>query len=313
MAGKSAFYTFLLFLLLYGCKSDKVARTFKTENVIIIVVDGPRKSETWDEPTHQYIPFQHSILEECVYFDSFYNNGHTYTVPGHTAITTGHYEWVDNTGAESPSKPSIFQHWLKSSNKDKTKAWLITSKGKLEVLANCKDPDWKNKYQPSTDCGINGSGTGSRHDSITVQRVLAVLDTYRPNLMLVNFREPDFSGHTGDTAAYLNGIQMTDQYIQLIWDYIQADSSYKDNTTLIITNDHGRHLDGVATGFNMHGDGCDGCRSISCLMYGPDLHKNKIISVAHEQIDIPATLNYLLRLPFHYDEGQIMQEAILPE
>ncbi|MDB4754850.1 hypothetical protein OAF80_00180, partial [bacterium] len=29
---------------------------YKTQNVVIVVIDGPRYSETWGDSTHQYIP-----------------------------------------------------------------------------------------------------------------------------------------------------------------------------------------------------------------------------------------------------------------
>ena len=41
---------------------------------------------------------------------------------------------------------------------------------------------------------------------------------------------------------------------------------YKDKTTLIVSNDHGRHIDSKG-GFQNHGDDCAGCRHIEFLQW----------------------------------------------
>jgi len=64
----------VLLLVLNSCSKDSL-REYKTENVIIIVVDGVRYSETWGDTTHQYIPyFSNEIADFGVVNTSFYNN-----------------------------------------------------------------------------------------------------------------------------------------------------------------------------------------------------------------------------------------------
>ena len=301
---------FLLFFGFISCRADRVLeKKYKTKYVIVIVVDGPRYSETWGDPTHHHIPFMHGTLSaQGVVHDQFYNQGVTFTTNGHTALLTGTYQDINNGGLELPNRPSFLQHWLKKNPSDKERTWLITSKDKLEVLANCTEFGWKDKFMPSTDCGVAGLATGYRHDTITQDHVLSTLQNLHPKLLFVNFREPDYSGHMGDWKAYLKGIKNTDAYVHEIWQFIQNDSIYKDNTTLFVTNDHGRHLDGISNGFVSHGDNCDGCRHINLYSFGPDFKKGIVSSVNRSLVDVHATILELLHIRGAYTEGNVMLE-----
>jgi len=196
---------------------------------------------------------------------------------------------------------------IKNDSIPKESAWIITSKDKLAVLGNCKNPNWKDQYLPSLDCGINDIGSGYRHDTITLARFFNVMSEHHPKLTLLAFREPDFSGHTNYWGDYLQAIRNTDEYIYRVWDYIQNDPYYSGTTTLFITNDHGRHLDTVSAGFQAHGDGCEGCRHLNFFAYGPDF-KEVVIDSKRELIDIPATIAEILQFSPEYIEGEIMYE-----
>ena len=103
-------------LVLNSCSKDSL-KEYKTENVIIIVVDGVRYSETWGDSTHQYIPyFSNEIANFGVVNTAFYHNGETNTTSGHTAITSGSYQEINNFGQEIPRHPSIFQYLIKNHN-----------------------------------------------------------------------------------------------------------------------------------------------------------------------------------------------------
>lgn len=306
----------LMTFLLLACNKDDDTKTvvsdttsYKTKNVIVVVIDGPRLSETWDEPTRKHIPKQSGkMLQEGVFYSNFRNEGATYTTPGHTAITTGVYQQIDNSGDELPNQPSFMQYWREKYNTESSKSWLIASKDKLEVLSNCKNPEWKDQFKPATDCGVNGNGTGYRPDFITYEKTLDILSQDHPQLVLINFREPDYSGHGNDWDGYLKGISNTDEFVYQIWNFIKSDPFYKDETTLFITNDHGRHLDGVFDGFVSHGDSCEGCRQISLYAYGPDFKQNHIENIAREQIDISVTVGELLGFEMPTSQGKVMLE-----
>jgi predicted AlkP superfamily pyrophosphatase or phosphodiesterase len=281
---------------------------YKTQNVIIVMIDGPRYTETWGDPSHTYIPKRYALLKEGVLCNALYNNGTTSTVPGHIAITTGFYQHIANDGTAYPDKPSIFQHWLQTYNQASSKAWVIATKDKLEVLSDCVLPDWKGKYRPMSDCGIAGLGTGQRNDGVTLKNAQSILSTNHPQLVLINFRQPDVAGHGADSAGYLKGIVDTDNYVELFWQQLQSDNFYKNKTTMIVANDHGRHTAGHLNGYVTHGDSCDGCRHIEMFAIGPDFKRNYISNVTYEQIDITSTIAALMKLEMPYANGKIMSD-----
>lgn len=281
---------------------------YKTENVVIVVVDGARWTETWGEASRQFIPKRSALLSQGVLCEKIYNMGKTSTVPGHTAICTGFYQQIENDGTAIPERPSIFQYWRKATGQPALKAWVIATKDKLEVLGNCTDAAWQDKYQPSTDCGKAGLGSGYRFDKETMDKVYATITSDHPNLMIINFKQPDEGGHQGDSLRYLKGIVDTDIYVGDLWSAIQADPVYKDKTTMIVTNDHGRHTAGYKDGFVSHGDDCDGCRHIEFFGIGPDFKKNYTTSTTYEQVDITNTVAELLDFDMPTSNGEVIKD-----
>jgi phosphopentomutase len=214
-----------------------------------------------------------------------------------------------NDGSQYPESPSFIQYWLEQSQEPSEKAWIIASKDKLEILADCKNPQWKGKYKPMTDCGKSGLSSGLRADSTTFNRALAVLKEHHPNVVIINFKEPDVAGHANDWKGYLKGIETTDAFCYQIWDFLQNDPIYKGTTTLFITNDHGRH----PNDFTSHGDKCNSCKHIECLAIGPEIRSDYVDTVRHSQVDIAATAAKLMGVEMPDIAGKVMLELYKPE
>lgn len=302
--------SFLACFLLAQCTAEKAKPEFQTENVVVVVIDGARISETWNEPNRAYIPYQNAMLSEGTLLDNFWNDGPTWTMCGHKAIVTGKFSWIDNSGYQLPQEPTVFQQLRMQQEIPADKVWLVCSKGKIDALSNCEDPNWLNRFRPSSNCGVNGGGiqSGYRDDSTTFTVVMDVLNQHHPKMLLINFREPDFSAHEANYQNYTTGILSTDVYVKLIWDFIQSDPIYKNKTTLFVTNDHGRHLDSIADGFVSHGDYCEGCRHISLFALGPDFKKNVTIHKSYNQTDLTATIARLFNIVMPESEGEVIVE-----
>lgn len=291
----SAFALLLICASLQPASNQPQSKPLRTENVIIVVIDGPRYSETWAF-TPGLIPNMSAKMKpKGGFLNNFYNDAYTYTNSGHAAITTGVNQPIDNNGDELPANPSIFQYYLKQSGKPATSAWIVSSKDKLHILTDTQRPDWQGTYQPSFDGGISGPGSGYRMDSLTLEAAKNVLTKHKPNLMLINFMEPDGFAHAGNSDNYLRGISRNDRYVKQLWDFLNDHSAYKNKTTLIITNDHGRHLDGIDGGWMDHGDSCEGCQKISLLALGPDFRKGSEIKNRYTLVDIAPTVARLLQ------------------
>ena len=158
------------------------------------------------------------------------------------------------------------------------------------------------------DCGVAGLETGYRTDKATFNNATSILKANHPQLVLINFKQPDAAGHAKDSTDYLKGIVDTDNYIYLLWQQLQSDDFYKDKTTMIVTNDHGRHTAGHLDGYVSHGDECEGCRHIEMFAMGPDFKKNYISETRYEQIDIASTVAELMNLEMPNANGKIISD-----
>jgi len=258
-------------------------------------MDGVRYSEGWGEVNRTNLPrLAKELAPQGVLFTRFYNSGTTKTIAGHTALLTGFYEDLINSGEENPSQPTLWQRWLKFSGEPAEKAWFIASKSKLACLQDTKDPVWIGKFNPAANCGVDGLGlkaeTGSkgyREDGETWIEIQGILKDNHPRLALISLKAPDTFGPEKKWDEYIQAIRETDEYVYKIWQLLQADPFYRDQTAVYITNDHGRHLDGQAEGFLSHGDSCEGCQHVSLLALGPDFKKGAVISDRYELIDLP--------------------------
>jgi predicted AlkP superfamily pyrophosphatase or phosphodiesterase len=302
-----------LLVLFVAWSFSASAASFKTQHAVIVVMDGARYTETWGDPSRQYIPrIAQELAPQGVVLTQFkiLPPGRTETNPGHATLTTGIYQSIQNNGKEFPKNPSLFQVFLKQTGRPATDAWVITSKDKLFVLGDCTDPDWKGRYLPSLHCGINGDGTGGyREDSVTLAEAKKALLTHAPALALINFRGPDSLGHANDWPGYLASIRAVDGYVADLWNAIQTHPTLRNTTTLILTNDHGRH-DDQHGGFQNHGDDCEGCSHVLCVALGPDFKRGLISETPRQQTDVAATLAQLLGIKMPKIAGTPMTELL---
>jgi hypothetical protein len=310
MSLKTIRILFLFFGIVFRAISQENSIQYQSEYHVILVIDGPRYSETYGDTSCKYIPnLCQNLKPQGTFFSNFKNNGPTYTISGHTALMTGIYQRISNIGSELPRNPSLFQYYLKQKGAVFTDAQIIASKGKLDVLSNTKNKKWRNKFRPFAYCGPNGNGLSYGPDRETMVKVKETLGSSSPpHLMLINLLGVDVNGHGNDWKKYLDNIKITDGYALEIWNAIQANPALKDKTTLYITNDHGRHLDGKKNGFVSHGDGCAGCRHISLLVLGPDVTKGKEVKQEAEMIDIPVTISKMMHIDFPTGKGRFLEE-----
>jgi hypothetical protein len=80
----------------------------------------------------------------------------------------------------------------------------------------------------------------TRTDELTYLCAKKYLDEHHPKVALISFGEADEFAHHKQYDQYLQSINQADRMIAALWYYIQTDAVYKNNTTLIITTDHGR-------------------------------------------------------------------------
>lgn len=79
-----------------------------------------------------------------------------------------------------------------------------------------------------------------RLDSFTYRFAKAYLLARKPKLLVISLGETDDFAHDGHYDHYLKSAKQSDAFIKDLWQTLQVTPGYKNNTTLIITTDHGR-------------------------------------------------------------------------
>ena len=79
-----------------------------------------------------------------------------------------------------------------------------------------------------------------RLDSFTYRFAKAYMQAKTPRLLVISLGETDDFAHDGHYDQYLKSARQSDAFIKDLWSTIQTTPGYKNNTTLIVTTDHGR-------------------------------------------------------------------------
>ena len=82
--------------------------------------------------------------------------------------------------------------------------------------------------------------TSTRHDQLTFLTAKEYIRTRRPKVVFIGLGETDEAAHDKRYDLYLEKAAEADRFLAELWHYVQTTPGYKDNTTFIITTDHGR-------------------------------------------------------------------------
>lgn len=308
-APKKAFILCIYFLFNYFSPIPLLSQPLQ-QHAILVIIDGARYSETFGDPTGQYIPRMHLLKNQAAVVDTFLNDSLTYTSRAIPAIWCGSWKaprdtTIGGNATQYATVPTVWEYFRKDRNQDSTKAMYI-----LKQLSAPWLPSYHPQYGPPYwPWYIMETGYWSDLYvwNLAKQRLIA----HHPIFSVIYLADVDAAGHSVDWNNYTRKITIADSIVGMIWDFVQSDSIFKNRTTLFVTNDHGRHLDGVSTGFVSHGDGCWGCRRIQLLAIGSGVKKG--LSSAKRRIpDIVPTIGTLLNFTSPYSTGLAMTEILKP-
>ena len=154
---------------------------------------------------------------------------------------------------------------------------------------------------------MNGPELPSSGDALTFFIPREILREFAPRLILVNFWDMDVA-HWGSYSLYLQAITRTDRVTGMLWDEIQANPKYKDNTTVLILPELGRDGDqNASNGFLNHRTGDPSCRELWLLALGGGVPVGETDRpVAH--VDVAATVAELLGVGLAPVTGKLLRE-----
>ncbi|GAB2837249.1 hypothetical protein [Ferruginibacter profundus] len=80
----------------------------------------------------------------------------------------------------------------------------------------------------------------TRNDMLTFVAAKEYIQTKHPKVVYISFGETDEYAHSGKYDEYLQSAHLFDEYLAQLWYLVNKDPFYKNNTSFIITTDHGR-------------------------------------------------------------------------
>jgi Metalloenzyme superfamily len=108
----------------------------------------------------------------------------------------------------------------------------------------------------------------TRYDMLTAIAAKEYISHNHPKIVFLSFGETDELAHHNKYDLYLEQANTFDKMVAELWYAVQTDPFYKDNTTFIITTDHGRGNNKAS----WHGHNCftKGSGEIWMAVIGPD-------------------------------------------
>lgn len=294
----------VLVALLLLAAGHSAAQAYETKHVVLVIVDGLRYSEGLGDPEHSYVPRMYGLSRQGAIVEPFLNDGYTYTARAIPAILSGAWTEVHTvsgsgcTGGEITYSelPTLFEYYRKGLSRPEEDCRYVlfgpTSPWKAS-LASGYGP----RYWPVYD----DMGTSDLEVWAEAKRVFAA---DHPSLLVLYLARVDHFAHTGSWTYYTRAIEMADSVVGLVWDFLQSDPFYAGTTTMMVTNDHGRHTDD----FKTHGDDCEGCRTVQLLAIGPDIEPGLVSHVPRTICDVTPTIGELLGFKAEKSTGSVMRE-----
>ncbi len=215
-------------------------------------------------------------------------NGRAFSYPGYNEMTTGFpdpkidrnqfgpnpnvtvFEWL-NRMPEFHGKVAVYGTWNvfqdifneKRSGLVMQTGWNLPEKGKLtprQELIN-------ELYRTTTP--LDNEDT---YNSLIQVPLLDYVKTGHPRVLFVGYGETDNWAHQGRYDLVLESAHGFDYFVQQLWETMQAMPEYRDQTTFILTTDHGRGSGLVE--WKDHGVDEKGSENIWIAMIGPDTPAN---------------------------------------
>jgi hypothetical protein len=184
-------------------------------------------------------------------------NPYWFSYPGYSEIMTGYADTAINSNSYPPNPNVTVLEFLNNQPGLKGKvavfgAWnafdriLNEERSKIPVFS-AFDPVGGSK--PTANEKIINALMQDSYKPWLKDECLDVFTNYaafewlrarKPRVIYIAFGETDEWAHAGKYRSYLDAVHQVDAWIKDIWNFIQNDPQYKNNTAFFITTDHGR-------------------------------------------------------------------------
>jgi len=184
-------------------------------------------------------------------------NKYWFSFPGYNELFTGYPDSLINSNAHPPNHNINVLEFLNAQPDFKGKVATFTSWDAFYNILNAQRAGFpinsgyhnvEGEQLSAVQTTLNqlmwwlpkDYGMGERHDAITYLQAKEYVQKYHPRVLQLSFIETDALAHDGRYDFYLDAAHYNDAMIADLWNMMQNDPFYKDQTTFIVTEDHGR-------------------------------------------------------------------------
>jgi hypothetical protein len=211
-------------------------------------------------------------------------NGLAFSYPGYNEMITGHADPRINSNEFGPNpNVSVFE-WLNGLPELHGRVGVYGTWATFKDIFNVKrsnlpmlvgyDLPYTGELTPRQAL-LNRLYTSTTklddeavYDAFMQVPLLEAFAKSQPRVLFVGYGETDNWAHAGRYDLVLHSAHAFDQFVEELWNTLQALPAYKDQTTFIITTDHGRG--GGLTQWKEHGVAQKGSEYIWIAVMGPD-------------------------------------------
>lgn len=210
-----------------------------------------------------------------------------FSYPGYNEIFTGFADPRVNSNDYGPNPNVTVQEYLNQQPGYKNSvaafaSWAafnnILNKDRCGFPVNAGYAEFKDKNITERQKSLNETqfllpktfGNNERPDAVTYFLAKEYMKQNHPKVLQISLIETDAYGHRNLYNEALSSAYNNDKMIEDIWNYIQSDPFYKDQTTLFIANDHGRG-DDQKDNWTHHSKNYPGSDQIWFAVMGPDV------------------------------------------
>ena len=225
------------------------------------------KEQFWDndplERRKKLMPFFWSVIAKKgqLYGNRSYNNfvnaknWYKFSYPGYNEIFTGYADPIPILNRPINNKNNNVLEFLNNSLEYKGKVVAFTSwnlfpyilnkdRNGLPVNSGYQNMDetvLDNVFEMLNTMQDNIASKGkTRFDELTFLNAMEYIKMNKPHIVFIGLGETDEFAHSSRYDLYLEQASKVDKMISELWYFIQTNPEYKDNSTIIITTDHGR-------------------------------------------------------------------------
>ena len=237
-------------------------------------------------------------------------NGLAFSYPGYNEMLTGHADPRINSNEFGPNpNPTVFE-WLnglpdlhglvsvyatwetfkdifnvRRSNLPLQVGWDLPYRGKLTPRQELLNQLYR--FTTRLD-------DGDVYNAFLQIPLLDSFHEHQPRVLFVGYGETDNWAHAGRYDLVLHSAHIFDHFVEELWNTLQGLPAYRDQTTFIITTDHGRGSGPVD--WKEHGVEQPGSENIWIAVLGPDTRAlgERTHTAQVSQAQIAATVAALL-------------------